>query len=186
MQKLAFFVMLLIPVLAFSQRSGIDTSFIFWSKNRPLQESDFKINVEHFCSSHSFARYSWDYDVKANFAFGLPKDYKKRIRNYFIKNAAWLDTTYDVDVSIKYQQTLFNLAEIYVRKFRQDVYLNRKKVARGKISINELNAEESRKFTNRRIQYDIETNFASVPDTQQQWEKQIQKELDDLKDFAAD
>ena len=39
-------------------------------------------------------------------------------------------------------------------------------------------------FSNRRVSYDRETNFGRISDKQAVWELQIQKELNELKEFA--
>lgn len=41
-------------------------------------------------------------------------------------------------------------------------------------------------FTNRRVVYDIETNYGLLTDKQLNWENQIQKQLEELKDYAFD
>ena len=170
---------------AFSQNLSTDSNYIFWSKDRRLNQNDFQIKVAHVASSYSFAQYSFDYKINSAL-FGLPKDYKKKIRNYFIKSASWIDTTYSVTTSIKYQQTLFDLAEIYVREFRKSIYTNRKKMAWGRLKIDELNAEAMTAFSNRRVKYDLATNFGSIADKQKEWEILIANELDDLKDFSSE
>ena len=175
-----------ISTFLFGQKSAADSNYVFWSKDRRLQQSDFKIKVGPVASSYSFAQYSFDYNVIAPFTFGLPKNNKKKIRNYFIKSASWLDTTYDVTTSIKYQQTLFDLAEIHVRHFRKSVYDNRKKISWGKLKIDELNSQAMTEFSNRRVQYDIATNFGTNKDKQKEWEILIAKELEQLEEFSAE
>ncbi|MBK9458994.1 MAG: hypothetical protein IPN94_06075 [Sphingobacteriales bacterium] len=175
-----------ISTLTFGQKSIADSNYIFWSKDRRLQQNDFQINVGNVSSSYSFAQYSIDYNVIGTFTFGVPKDYKKKIRNYFIKSASWLDTTNNVVTSLKYQQTLFDIAEIYVRRFRKSVYDNRKKITWGKIKMEELNSQVMTDFSKRRVQYDLATDFGEILDKQIEWENIISKELEELKDFSAE
>lgn len=183
MQKIISALIFLLPALSFAQKAGVDTNYIFWSKDRPLQESDFQIRTGHVSNMYSFAQFGFDYKVGGT--FGLPKDYKNKIRNYFIRTASWLDTTYEVNTSIKYQQTLFDLAEVYVRQFRKAVYENRKKLPWGKVKIEELNAQILTDFSKRRVLYDTTTSFGTLADKQKEWEILIAKELDELQDFAA-
>ena len=185
MKSLLTTVTFLIAYNAFSQNANTDTNYIFWSKDRKLNQEDFKIKVANVANSYSYAQYSFDYKVNSAL-FGLPKDYKKKIRNYFIKSASWINTTFSVTTSIKYQQTLFDLAEIYVRGFRKSIYANRKKMAWGKLKIDELNAQAMTAFSNRRVKYDLATNFGRIDDKQKEWEISISKELDDLKDFSSE
>ena len=76
----------------------------------------------------------------------------------------------DVRTSIRYQQTLFDLAEIHVRHFRKSVYDNRKKIIWGKLKIDELNSHAMTAFSNKRVQYDTTTNFGTIADKQKEWE----------------
>lgn len=185
MKILALIITVFISTPVLAQNSTADSNYIFWSKDRRLQQSDFQIKVGHVASSYSFAQYSFDDNITGAFTFGLPKNYKKKIRNYFIKSASWLDTTYDDKTSIRYQQTLFDLAEIYVRHFRKSVYDNRKKINWGKLKIDELNSQEMTVFSNNRIQYDIATNFGTIAIKQKEWEAIIAEELEELKEFSV-
>lgn len=186
MQKYFFLLLLLFPAFSHGQQPVSDSNFIFWNKERPLQLNDFKIKVGRISNSYSFAQYSMDYKIGGALAFGLPKDYKRKIRNYFIKSASWIDTSYNVEASIRYQQTLFNLAEVYTREFRKNIYEYRKKIAWGKVKPEDLNSQSVTNFSNRRVQYDTATNFGTIADKQKAWEIIIEKELDDSKEFAAD
>ena len=186
MKIITLFLAFFIPAIAFGQKSAADTNYIFWSKDRRLQASDFEIKVGGVSNTYSSAQYSFDYNIIGTFTFGLPKDYKKKIRNYFIKSASWIDTAYHVETSLKYQQTLFDLAEVYVRHFRKSVYDNRKKISTGKIKIDELNSQIMTEFSNRRVKYDLSTNFGTIKDKQLEWEALIAKELEALDAFSAE
>jgi hypothetical protein len=183
MKKIIITFTLILPGFCFGQNTP-DTAYIFWSKSRRLQESDFQIKAAHVANTYSFGQFSFDYKIGS--VFGLPKDYKKKIRNYFIRSASWIDTTYDVSTSLNYQQTLFDLAEVYVRRFRKQVYENRKKIIWGKLNINELNVQTMTEFSKRRVLYDTDTHFGTKADRQKEWEIEIEKELDALKEFSAD
>ena len=78
------------------------------------------------------------------------------------------------------------MTEIYVREFRKLIYANRKKITWGKLKIDELNAEAMTPFSNRRVKYDIDTNFGMFTDKQKEWEILIANELNKLKDFASE
>jgi hypothetical protein len=180
------FLFLIVVAVATGQSRPADSNYIFWSKDRKLQLSDFEIKTGPVGNTYSFAQFGLDYILESNFLFGLPKDYKKKIRNYMIKGASWMDTAYDVHSSIRYQQTLFDLAEIYVRKFRESVYDNRKTLARRKLRIEDINAQIMTEFSKRRVVYDRETGFATIPLKQMEWETTIANELEELKDFSAE
>ena len=114
----------------------------------------------------------------------MTKNFNKKVHNYFIKSASWIDTTFKIDASIKYQQTLFDICEIYTRQFRKELKENRKRILSRTNFIKDLDAKAMTDFSNRRVEYDTETKFGTDPIKQQQWEVQIKMELNTLKDFA--
>jgi hypothetical protein len=123
-----------------------------------------------------------DYQV-GGFDF-LTKNFNKKIRNYMIKSASSIDTTTDVEASLKYQQTLFDICEIYTREFRKELKENRKKIATGLQFIEELNSKAMTNFANRRVVYDRETKYGTNTDQQIIWEKEILNELNALKEYS--
>ncbi|MNK09185.1 hypothetical protein D3C87_271350 [compost metagenome] len=172
-------------ILSFAQKPQLDSNFIFWSKHRHLKESDFAIKTTNK-GSHSFGQYSFDYNIVGAFTFGLPKDYKKKIRNYFIKSASWIDTTSNIALSLNYQQTLFDMSEIYVRRFRKEVYQNRKKINWGKLKLEDISSIVMTDFANRRAVYEMETKSGNIMTKQKNWERIIKRELEELTEFAVD
>jgi hypothetical protein len=116
----------------------------------------------------------------------MSKNFNKKVHNYFIKSASWIDTAYDINLSIKYQQTLFDICEIYTRRFRKDLKENKRKFIKGNDFVNELNAKAMTDFANRRIEYDTETKSGTDKEKQLLWEIQIQKEFEELKDFSGE
>jgi len=69
----------------------------------------------------------------------MRKNFNNKVRNCFIKSTSWIDTTTNVSNSLRYQQTLFNICEIYTRKFRKELKENRKKIVSGTQFADKLN-----------------------------------------------
>lgn len=157
---------------------------IFGSSTKKLTVDDFGIKTKNGETNPSFAQFSVDYQING-FDF-MTKNFNKKVRNYLIKSASWIDTTTDVSISLRYQQTLFDICEIYTRQFRKSLKENRRKIANGLQIVKEMNQIAMTDFSNRRVIYDRETNFGIIPDKQNEWELQIQKELDDLKEFTRE
>ena len=166
--------------LSFGQTSN--DNLVFWSATKKLTVDNFGIKTKISDANLSFAQFSVDYKVNG-FDF-MTKNFNKKVRNYLIKSASWIDTTADVIILLRYQQTLFDICEIYTRQFRKELRENRKKIASGTQFIEGLNQKAMTDFSNRRVVYDRETNFGTIFDKQSQWELQLKKELDDLKEFA--
>ena len=157
-------------------------NILHWSATRKLTANDFAIKTGQLESSTSFAQFSVDFKVNG-FDF-LTKNFNKKVRNYMIRSASWIDTTAGITQSLIYQQTLFGISEIYSRQFRKALRENRKRIAEGIKIAEELSEQCMTDFAKRRIGYDKETKFGTDGIKQKEWETQVQKELTELKDFA--
>lgn len=101
-----------------------------------------------------------------------------------MRSASWIDTTANFKQSLIYQQTLFDICEIYTRQFRKALRDNRKKIIKGTKIAEELNIQYMTGFAKRRIAFDRETKSGIDETERKVWENQIQKELTALNDFA--
>jgi hypothetical protein len=171
----------LLTSYAFGQSSQDN---LLWSATHKLTLDDFSIKTKSNETTSSFAQFSVDYQV-SGFDF-LTKNFNKKVHNYIIKTASWIDTTTNINQSLLYQQTLFDICEIYTRQFRKALRENRKKIANGTEFVKELNNKIMTDFSKRRIDYDRETKYGTDLTSQKEWELQIQKELLELNDFAYD
>ena len=161
-----------------------DQDNLQWSATHKLTLDDFSIKTKSNETTSSFAQFSVDYQI-SGFDF-LTKNFNKKVHNYIIKTASWIDTTTNINQSLLYQQTLFDICEIYTRQFRKELRENRKKIANGTEIARELNNKVMTDFSKRRIEYDRETKYGTDLTKQKEWENQIQKELLELKDFTYD
>ncbi len=178
---LAFLILIINSIFTFGQTG--QGNLVLWNATKKLTADDFGIKVSNE-NSTSFAQFSVDYQVNG-FDF-MTKNFNKKVRNYMIVSASWIDTTSNVLESLRYQQTLFDICEIYTRQFRRELKENRRKIASGTQFIDELNQKIMTDFTNRRVIYDRDTNYGLVTDKQLFWENQIQKELEELNEYAFD
>ncbi|GAB1404231.1 MAG: hypothetical protein PHX54_01680 [Lentimicrobiaceae bacterium] len=181
--KIKALTTLFLVSILYSYGQNLEKNLVFWSATNKLTTDAFGIKISNRENS-SFAQFSVDYQVNG-FDF-MTKNFNNKVRNYIIVSASWIDTTSNVSESLRYQQTLFDLCEIYTRQFRKGLKEKRKKIASGTQFVEELNQEIMTEFSNRRIVYDRETNYGLLTDKQLIWENQIQKELEELKDYAFD
>lgn len=158
------------------------TDKLQWSATNKLTVDDFSIKTKSIERISSFAQFSFDYKING-FDF-MTKNFNKKIFNSLIKSASWIDTTTNFKQSLIYQQTLFDISEIYTRHFRKVLKENRKKLIKGIEIAENLHNEIMSKFSVRRINYDSETKFSNDLEKQNEWETLIQKELMVLNDFA--
>jgi len=155
--------------------------YLLWSSTHRLTINDFGIKKSDSNSGLSFAQFSMDYSVNG-FDF-VSRNFNKKVRNTIIKSASWIDTTQHVELSLRYQQTLFDIAEIYTRRFRKELKENRKQIAKGLEIVQEINSRISSDFAKRRLQYDSETKSGTNNENQLIWEQQINTELLELSDY---
>ncbi len=155
--------------------------YLLWNASHKLSVNDFGIKKGNSVSGLCFATITLDYNVNG-FDF-MTKNFNKKVRNFIIKSASWIDTTQYVDASLRYQQALFDIAEIYTRQFRKELKENRKQIAKGLSIVEEINAKISSEFAKRRLQFETETNTGNEADKLLQWEQQIQQELNALGDY---
>jgi hypothetical protein len=176
--QITFIFLLLSSKTTFSQ----EDNKIFWNSDKKLTAENFKIKTANSETTHSFAQFSIDYSLNG-FDF-LTKNFNKKVRNYMIPTASWIDTTVNLNQSIIYQQTLFDLCEIYVRKFRKQLVDNKNKILKGISFAEKLNSEILSDFSKRRVKYDKETDYGRNLVIQKEWQLQIQKELIELDDYS--
>lgn len=177
-------VLCLISSVAYSQIE--DPNYISWSSTRKLAVADFIIKTKPLASNPSMAHFTIGFGSGHVNIFNGNVSYK--VFNSFLKSASWIDTTSNVEVTLRYQQTLFDLAEIYTRHLRRDLQLNRGQLRLMPIRLlpnflDKLNAEVMAELAKRRIAYDEETKFGSVALEQKRWELIIQRELSELDEY---
>jgi hypothetical protein len=166
-------------ILSWGQSTG---DYLPWSATRRLTAGDFAIKTGKSETSASYGQFSMSYEVNG-FDF-LTKNFNKKVRNTFLKTASWIDTTTDFRQALNYQQTLFDICEVYTRQFRKALKDNRKKLAKGITIAEELNYRYMAAFARRRLDYDRETASGTDRIKQEEWEIKIGAELAELAEYA--
>lgn len=179
------YMLLLVLALYATASYGQDNSGeLLWSPDHKLGVADFGIRNQGANAQLSFAQFSLSYSVRG-FDF-LSRKFNKKIRNVLIPAASWIDTTRMVPISLRYQQTLFDLGEIYARQFRKKLADNRKQIAKGTDVVRAWDTEIAAALSKRRLQYDLETHSGTDEIRQKQWEDTIAEELTALDAYAYD
>ncbi|WP_461790368.1 hypothetical protein [Pedobacter sp.] len=174
-----FVSVMFFSITAFSQ---VEKEKLFWSATRKLKAEDFEIKLSSNATGPGFAQFSIDYSVNG-FDF-LTKNFNKRVQNYMIPAASTIDTTQNNDAFLNYQQSLFDISEIYVRRFRKALRENRKQALKGTDYAKQLNATILSDFSKRRAEYSNATNFGTNLVEQQNWQRLIHQELAALENYA--
>lgn len=137
-------------------------NILLWNREHKLTVNDFEIKTGP--TSATFAQFSISYQV-AGFDF-WKKNFNKSVRNCIIKSASSIDTASNVKQTLLYQQTLFDIAEIYARQFRKGLRENRKKILKGNKLADDLNNQIMTDFSRRRLNYDQETHSGTLESKQ--------------------
>jgi hypothetical protein len=183
MKKLAF-MMAIWASLTLHGQNAADENLVHWSSTKKLSLDDFGIKTGATENMQSFAQFSIDYKVNG-FDF-MSRSFNKKVGNYVIKSASSIDTLTNTALSLRYQQTLFDLSEIYARQFRRALKENRRKIASGTQFIEGISQKIMTDFANRRLQYTTDTNFGSILEKQAQWEQIIQQEISALSEYSTE
>ena len=129
MRKKLLLVILIIPGTSLFVEGQQNDGYLLWSASHKLSVDDFAIKTQQVETTPSFGQFTVDYQVNG-FDF-LTRNFNKRVRNYFIRSASWIDTSINVNQSLTYQQTLFDICEVYARRFRKALRENRSKILKG-------------------------------------------------------
>ncbi|MBA3705307.1 MAG: hypothetical protein H0W84_05250 [Bacteroidetes bacterium] len=151
----------------------MDFNKILWSKDYSLQWKDFKGPVKQDEGFDAMTAYSIESGKEKN-KFG--------IFCYFEKNKSWHIKKKVTDSLLKHEQYHFNLAEVYARKIRKQIteekLLKNSKLLEKAFKDNLRTLEKVQKI------YDKETNHSKISTEQAKWEKDIDKQLQELNDFS--
>ena len=184
-QQLLFSLLFIVfsSTVVFAQ-PGSNPNHLYWSATRKLNVEDFLIKTGELKDHSSMAQYMMEFQVHG-FDF-MTRNFNKKVKNYMIKSASWIDTTHNLANSLRYQQALFDLHEVYTRRFRKLLKENRGKIASGVEIAQKLNDQATTDLANRRIELETDTRSGTDMEKLAQWEIQILVELKELKAFAAE
>src|SRR5947208_1921080 len=148
MKWICILLLLIVESPGFSQNKT-DSNYLAWSSKRRLTVTDFEIRIAGEKTSPSFAQFYIDYRTgPVDF---MKKNFNDKVHTYFIRSASWIDTTISMNISLRYQQTLFDLSEVYARQFRKQLKANKKKSLYNDTYGKTLDAEIMTSFSKRRI-----------------------------------
>lgn len=161
--------------LSFIQSQMLKEDELLWSHSRKLTAEDFQIKkVDAFTPVKSTFIISWELN-----GFGVfNKNFNKNITNKFIKSASIVDeNSANVIDYVDYQQTTFDLAEIYARKMREDLFLNKSKLWKGFDFASEILKIRLNEYYKVQALMDSQTNSGTDKAKLEYWKEAIAAEL---------
>ncbi|MDY0780020.1 hypothetical protein [Tenacibaculum sp. IB213877] len=154
-----------------------------WSETNKLKAEDFKLKLENQSSDVIGSQFLISYEAKG-FDF-LKRNLNQRVKNIFISNSSWIDSskTDDINLHIEFHQLQFDLSEIYTRKFRKRLLINKKKISKGFDEVNKIHNEISEEFTKERMLFINETKSGRNKTQLDEWKLKIKEQLLSLHEF---
>jgi hypothetical protein len=178
MQKLYkyFFLLAWLPSVCFAQDK--DEDLIDWSSARQLTWSDYKgsPNANSDAAASTTTYLGIEYKMDEN-------GFSYKILCRFSKTKSWGRSK--TDFILKHEQGHFDIAEIFARKLNKKMseYQYDKITYRKDLkSIYDSITNEKENLQN---QYDSETDHSRKKEQQAEWEKKIEKMLNELRDYSG-
>ncbi|MGH1519332.1 hypothetical protein [Chryseobacterium sp. JK1] len=172
-------LLLFFPLIAFSQ--NLQSGEFLWSKERKLQKEDYKLSI-HDNNVQIRSSISFSYQLRGFNVFN--SNFNKNIINKFSSSSSALDSTADnIPAMVDYQQVNFDLSEVYTRKMRKELLLNKNKLWKGLDYAEEIFNTLTSEFAKNQALMDEETNYGLNVQKLQSWKQKINDDLEALSEF---
>lgn len=114
----------------------------------------------------------------------LNKNFNKNVTNKFIRSAS----IYNPDIAnkqeiLEYQQINFNMAEVYARKMRKDLFIHKSKLWKGFEYASHILNEHLNEFYKVQLLMERDTMGGSDPEKVKKWKSLIVTELNNTRQF---
>ncbi|MGA9211435.1 hypothetical protein [Kaistella sp.] len=167
--------------ISFFQSQILKPDEIIWDKSRKLSTDDFHIKTDDTLSPiRSTVIISWELMGFSVFN----KNFNQNVTTKIIKSASLVTPNLsNVEQLLDYQQTIFDLAEIYARKMRKDLFLNKSKLWKGLNFVSEILNEHLNEFHKVQLLMDRQTNSGNDADKLKYWQDLIKTELNKTQQY---
>ncbi len=154
---------------------------IIWSKEKNLTWKDFQGKVPaqdpHVSLSRVEIRYESQVDKQGKMTMN--------IESVFIKNLSWVKQDRKSDHILRHEQYHFNITEVWARKLRKEIVSKKWNTKTFEKEFNTLFKKMMAQTLKEQKRYDDETNHSKVFAKQSEWERDIDTELSNLKDYNS-
>ena len=159
----------------FFQSQVLNDDELLWDQSRKLNVEDFQIKTDDTLNPiKSTVIISWEL---MGFSV-LNKNFNQNVINKIIKSASIINPDLpDIERFIDYQQTTFDLAEIYARKMRKDLYVNKSKLWKGFEFASGILNEQLNEFHRVQVLMERQTNSGNDAERLKYWKDLIKAEL---------
>jgi len=178
-RSILFFLLLLLPALALAKMTR-NAGAVEWNSARKLDWSDFQAKAPASAYEAALSQCGIGYATTT-----APKDkmLNVKVSAKFYLGESWSRDSERNSRLLQHEQTHFDLCELYARKLRQNIAINRytgadiQKMDKAYAALTaELNKVE--------LQYDEETTHGLNTEKQDEWNARIVKQLEALNSFT--
>lgn len=155
-----------------------------WSSENKLSINDFNIKVSDNYNEAIYSQFMISNQV-GGFDF-LKRNLNKKVQNLFLGNASWIDTlmvSKNINEKLKLHQLQFDLSEVYARKFRKRLLINKGKIAKGFSIVSELSNKIMSEYSKESSLLMRETKRGDDKEKLDSWSKKINQWLEELNEF---
>jgi hypothetical protein len=174
MKRPAFLFLVVIGFLFSFQADNI----IPWTENRKLTWDDFKGKPD--------ATSPYKAKTESNFSMQIETKGMEAIinmQNCFNKIKSWVKEKNNL--LLEHEQTHFDIAEVWIRKFKQLLQGKTFSVKTFQQELNAMHSEINRGGKAMNAQYDKETEHSINQEAQKKWNKKVAEELKSLNTYAS-
>ncbi|HXB39069.1 MAG TPA: DUF922 domain-containing protein [Bacteroidia bacterium] len=174
MKRLVFLFLIIAGFLFSFQTDNI----ILWAENRKLTWDDFKGKPD--TTSPYKAK------TESNFSMQIGTKGMEAIigmQNCFNKNKSWVKEKNNL--LLEHEQTHFDIAEIWMRKFKQLLQGKTFTVKTFQQELNAMHSEINRGGKEMNARYDKETEHSVNQEAQKKWNKRVAEELKSLNAYTS-
>lgn len=158
---------------------------IIWQEDRKLVWDNFKSAVSRKNNSDviAYTHCGWEYSVVKSTNPKSPV--KIEINAIFNEDRSWKDIKRINDYILLHEQKHFDIAELFVRKFRKEIEENIKTSGDYNKKFTAVYSKISNDYKNFQMSYDKITEHGMNKEKQAEYNTLIAEELDNLKSYKA-
>lgn len=180
MKKLLRLTFLLFSVTFISAQSNTQDEKL-WSYQSKLTVGDYQITTDNLENPvKSQINLSWQL---MGFSV-LNKNFNQNVTNKFIRSASLINPDLpNVKDLLYYQQINFDMAEVYARKMRKDLFINKSKLWKGFDFATKILNDNLHEFYKVQLLMDRDTNGGLDAEKVMKWKTLIDTELNNSNQF---
>lgn len=177
--------MKLITVLCLLSANIMFGQKIFWQEGQKLDWSNFKssVNRRNNPDVAAYTNCGWEYSVVKS---SNPKSpVKIEIKTVFHEEKSWKDVKKINDYILLHEQKHFDIAELFVRKFRKAIDEKVRTSGDYDRLFKSIYSDISNQYKNFQMSYDKDTRHGMDKEKQAAYNAAISTELENLKSYQA-